>query len=136
MSSTDWLRRWSALVDAAASADLRGSEKDTLLCIARQSLGYRREDTRHYLSEAVLARKTGRASSWLRTPHLPLRVSQRQRHGVPWKNSQNARAPSISWFWMPTTSSHRAVTGTSMLGGTCPAPTKLSMDSASPEAHV
>ena len=61
---------------------------------------------------------------------------RRQRQGVPWKNSQNARAPSTSWFWMPATPSHRAVTWTSMLGGTCPDPTKWSMDSASPEAHV
>ena len=63
MSTLHWLKRHSSLLEAIPSAELRAAEKDVLLYIARQSVGYRREDTRHYVSEAVLARKTGRAPS-------------------------------------------------------------------------
>jgi len=75
MSTLHWLRRHCSLLEALSSAELRAAEKDVLLYIAPQSVGYRREDTRHYVSEGVLAKKTGRAPSTVSADEMTIQVS-------------------------------------------------------------
>lgn len=72
---TSWLQRWSELAEALVGADLEQSDVEVALWIARQSLGWRREDTDRFASVSVLVERTGRAES---TVYAALRRLQQQ----------------------------------------------------------
>jgi len=65
-AGSHYLRRWSDVIDALTAAQLEGCGLEVALCIARQSIGWRRDDTDRYCSATAIAKQIGRSESTVR----------------------------------------------------------------------